>query len=94
MANQDRANQNPDGDKAEGERWSSEDDTVRKADRDQHPEQLYDGEDSDNAGGITNRPLEEEIGNQQELPGRGTSRDSRGNPNATRSQGHYTEDER
>ncbi len=33
----------------------------------------YDDEDDDNAGGITNRTLDEEIENQQALPERGKS---------------------
>jgi len=93
MADQDRPNQNANKNKAEGERWSSESDTVRHADQDENPERLYDDEDSDNAGGITNRPLSEEIGNQESLPGRGTNRDRTGNPDATRTEGDYTENE-
>jgi hypothetical protein len=93
MANQDRPNQAANKNKAEGERWSSEPDTVRKADRDENPERLYDDEDdADNAGGITNRPLSEEVGNQESLPDRGTNRDPTRNPDATRAEGDYTED--
>jgi hypothetical protein len=94
MADQDRPSQNANRDKAEGERWSSEENTVRNADRDENPEELYDPEDTDDAGGITNRPLSEEIGNQGELPARGTSRDSSGDPDATRPEGDYGETER
>ena len=93
MADQDRPNQNANKDKAEGERWRSEENTVANVDR-EHPESLYEGEDADDAGGITNRPLTEEIRNQQELPERGTNRDSRGNPDATRREGDYGESER
>ena len=32
-------------------------------------------EDEEDAGGITNRPLDQEIENQRELPSRGTARD-------------------
>ena len=46
--------------------WKSEDDTVEKADRNSYPPD--DGED---AGGISNRPLDEEIENQEALPERG-----------------------
>ena len=92
MAQQDRPKQNVEKDKAEGERWSSESDTVRQVDQDENPERLYDDEHGDNAGGITNRPLSEEIGNQESLPGRGTTRDRTGNPDATRTEGDYTED--
>ena len=94
MAQQDRPNQNANKNKAEGERWSSEPDTVRKADRDENPERLYEDEGADDAGGITNRPLSEEIGSQEALPGRGTSRDRTGNPDATRTEGDYTENDR
>lgn len=94
MADQDRPNQNANKDKAEGERWSSEENTVRNVERDEHPENLYEGGASENAGGITNRPLDDEITNQEELPVRGTNRDSRGNPDATRREGDYRENER
>lgn len=94
MANQDRPNQAANKDKAEGERWSSEQNTVRNADRDENPEKLYDQNDSDRAGGITNRPLSEEVENQQDLPARGTNRDTTANPEATRREGEYREDER
>lgn len=94
MADQDRPNQNANKSKAEGERWSSDDDTVRNADRDENPERLYSEDDGDNAGGITNRPLSDEISNQEDLPERGTSRDSSGDPAATRREGDYVEDER
>lgn len=92
MADQDRPNQNANKDKAEGERWSPEEDSsIQSADRDEHPETQYEDEDGDNAGGITNRPFQEEIRNQEELPERGTSRDSSGNPDATRREGDYAE---
>ncbi|HJR59785.1 MAG TPA: hypothetical protein VJ813_10315 [Vicinamibacterales bacterium] len=94
MAQQDRPNQNANKDKAEGERWSSEPDTVRKADRDENPEQLYEDEGAGDAGGITNRPLPEEIGSQEALPDRGTSRDRTANPDPTRTEGDYTEKDR
>ena len=35
----------------------------------------YRDENGDNAGGITNRPLDQEIENQAELPDRGKSKD-------------------
>lgn len=60
--------------KAEGERWTSEPDTVEKADRSETPEELYDSNDADNAGGITNRPLSDEKANQASLPKRGENR--------------------
>ena len=94
MAQQDKPNQNANKTKAEGERWGSEPDTVARVDRDEHPERLYDEEDADNAGGITNRPLSEEIGNQETLPGRGTTRDRSDDPGATRPDGDYSEKNR
>ena len=94
MADQDRPNQDASERKAEGERWESEDDTMRSVDHDENPERLYEGDDSDAAGGITNRPLTEEVGNQESLPARGTARDGRRNPDATRREGDYAEDER
>jgi hypothetical protein len=62
--------------KAGGERWSSEQNTVRNVDRDENPERLYDDRDDDDAGGITNRPLSEEVDNQESLPGRGDPDDA------------------
>jgi hypothetical protein len=94
MADQDRPNQSANRDTAEEERWRSEEDTIRNADRDENPEQLYDAEDAADSGGITNRPLSEEIHNQEEIPARGTSRDSSGDPDATRREGDYGESER
>jgi hypothetical protein len=47
--------------KTEGDRWSSENDSMR----DRTDEQ---------AGGITNRPLDEEVSNQESLPSRGESK--------------------
>jgi hypothetical protein len=94
MADQDRPNQNANKSKAEGERWGSDSDTMRNADRDENPERLYDGGDSDDAGGITNRPLSEEVGNQEALPKRGTNRDRTRNPDGTRGEGDYGESER
>ena len=84
----------PDRDKAEGDRWTSQPDAVENADRESRPERQYEQEDRDDAGGITNRPLSEEIGNQEALPARGTNRDATGNPDARRPEGDYSEDER
>jgi len=50
--------------------WSSEDDTVEKADRNSYP-----ANEADVTGGISNRPLEDEIENQDALPARGTSKE-------------------
>jgi hypothetical protein len=94
MADQDRPNQNANKSKAEGERWRSESDTMRNVDRDENPERLYEDEDSDDTGGITNRPLSEEVGNQEALPERGTTRDRTRNPDSTRREGDFGEDQR
>ena len=91
MADQNRPNQNANKSKAEGERWSSDDRTIRNADRDEAPEQLYDEGDADDTGGITNRPLSEEVRNQEDLPSRGTTRDRTGDPNSTRREGDFGE---
>jgi hypothetical protein len=40
MADQDRPNQNANKTKAEGDRWTSDSNTVRDADRDENPERL------------------------------------------------------
>ena len=53
-----------------------------------------DEEDGDDAGGITNRPLSEEVDNQETLPKRGTNRDRTRNPDSTRPEGDYTENDR
>ena len=94
MAEQDRPNQSANKSKAEGERWTSESDTVRNADRDENPERLYEADDSDDAGGITNRPLSEEVGHQETLPERGTTRDRTGQPDANRREGDHGEKQR
>jgi hypothetical protein len=94
MADQDRPNQNANKSKAEGERWTSDANTVGNADRDENPERLYDVDNADDAGGITNRPLSEEVDNQEALPERGTNRDRTRNPDATRPEGDYTENNR
>lgn len=56
--------------KAEGERWQSESNTVERRDR----ESRLAGGSPDEAGGITNRPLQEEEENQEAVPDRGESR--------------------
>jgi hypothetical protein len=74
MADPNNPNQASNKGKAEGERWTSDPDTVENADRDENPEQLYDEGDSTGAGGITNRPLSDEKANQASLPKRGENR--------------------
>lgn len=80
MADTDRSNhhasnQNANKSKAAGERWTSGQGANRKPDQ-STPADNYPPDDADNAGGITNRPLEEEVDNQESLPPRGTSRES------------------
>ena len=58
---------------AEGERWKSEDDTVERQDRTRSSD---DHMTESEAGGITNRPLDEEMDNQDRVPGRGERKDS------------------
>jgi hypothetical protein len=95
MADQDRPNQNANKSKAEGERLTEpERNGGRNADRDRHPERQYQTPDADEAGGITNRPLSDEIDNQESLPERGTKKDQTSDPGARRQEGDYQEDER
>jgi hypothetical protein len=68
MADKDTPNRPANKDKAEGDRWRSDQDTV--PDSESSTSRSYD-DDGDNAGGITNRPLAEEIDNQNSLPDRG-----------------------
>jgi hypothetical protein len=68
MAEQDRPNQNANKSKAEGERWAPETPPVGAG-----PDERQRG-DSGEAGGITNRPLNEETENQDAVPERGESK--------------------
>ena len=70
MADNDTPNRSANKDKAEGERWSSEQNVVPNSESSTDRGYTDDG---DNAGGITNRPLDEEIENQNALPDRGQS---------------------
>jgi hypothetical protein len=70
MADKDTPNRPANKDKAEGERWSSEQDVI--PDSESSTARDYE-DDGDNAGGIANRPLSEEIDNQNSLPDRGNS---------------------
>ena len=65
---QDTPNQAANKSKAEGERWESDSETIERRDR------IDAGK--DDSGGITNRPLDEEMDNQDRLPDRGESRDN------------------
>ena len=74
MADPNTPNQNANKEKAEGNRWSAEQSSAtRAADRNEIAGNYAD-ENGDNAGGITNRPLDQEVGNQQSLPKRGMNR--------------------
>ena len=70
MADKDTPNRPANKDKTEGERWSSEQDAI--PDSESSTARGYE-DDGDDAGGITNRPLSEEIDNQNSLPDRGNS---------------------
>ena len=56
------SNQASNKSKAEGERWRSEDDTVERQDRPRSSDDRM--TEGDAGGGITNRPLDEEMENQ------------------------------
>ncbi len=72
MADNDTPNRAANKDKAEGERWSSNDNVVPESDR-SAGRLNQDDHDKDDAGGISNRSLGEEIDNQNSLPARGQS---------------------
>jgi hypothetical protein len=73
MADKDTPNRAANKDKAEGERWQSEEGVIPNSES--STDRRYKDEDGDNAGGITNRPIGEEIDNQNTLPDRGRSQD-------------------
>ena len=90
MADQDTPNQNANKSKAEGERLDERQEHLAgNAGRDTHPERLYETPESDDAGGITNRPLSDEIENQESLPERGTKKDQTRDPGARVREGDY-----
>jgi hypothetical protein len=70
-------NQSANKTKAEGERWESDPDTVERQDRESqgNRDQPAGYSTGENAGGITNRPLDEEDENQAAVPDRGESRE-------------------
>ena len=75
MADNNTPNQNANKSKAEGDRFSAADSSATQAaERNEIPAN-YDDRNDDDAGGITNRPYNEERQNQESLPQRGTSRD-------------------
>lgn len=94
MADQNGPNPNANKDKAEGERWTAGQSGNRSSTRDEHPERNYPNRDRGDASGITNRPLSEEVENQEHLPDRGTYKDETDNPASTRREGDYDEDQR
>lgn len=57
--------------KAEGERWESDSEVVERYDQTVGDQTVGD----EGGGGITNRPIGEEVENQASLPPRGESRD-------------------
>jgi len=59
-------------DKAEGDRSTAEY-IADVPNSESSTDRGYDDTDGDNAGGITNRPLEDEVNNQHTLPERGMS---------------------
>ena len=79
MADNNTPNQNANKSKAEGDRWSAEQTSATKTAENNDVASNYKDTNEDNAGGITNRPFDEERDNQEALPPRGTSREDRGN---------------
>jgi len=71
MADKDTPNRAANKEKAEGERWQSEEGVIPNSES--STDRRYRDDDGDNAGGITNRPIGEEIDNQNALPERGRS---------------------
>lgn len=94
MADQDRPNQTANKAKAEGERSTAETNRGGNSPRDEHPERSYPAGERGGTGGITNRPMSEEVENQEELPERGTHKDETQNPGSTRREGDYSKDQR
>ncbi len=79
MADKDTPNRSADRDKAEGDRWSSDKDVIPNSES-STGRGCDDG--GDTAGGIANRPLTEEIDNQNSFPERGpTQSDERSRNN-------------
>jgi hypothetical protein len=71
MADKDTPNRAANKDKAEGDRSTVEEVSVPNSES--STDRGYVDMDGDNAGGITNRPLDEEVENQNALPERGQS---------------------
>ena len=70
MADNDTPNRAANKDKAEGDRWTSEQGVIPNSES--STDRAY-RDNAENGGGITNRPLEEEVDNQNALPDRGRS---------------------
>jgi hypothetical protein len=71
MDDKDTPNRPANQDKAEGERWQSEQGVIPNSES--STDRRYWDENGDDAGGITNRGIGEEIENQNTLPERGRS---------------------
>lgn len=70
MADKEKPARGSNTDQADRDRWTSDPDTVEVSDR--YADVV--GEISENSGGISNRPIAEEIERQHNLPDRGTRR--------------------
>ena len=70
MADKDTPNRAANKEKAEGDRSTAEHNAA-VPNSESSTDRGYDDSDRDNAGGITNRPLDEEVENQNALPERG-----------------------
>jgi hypothetical protein len=76
MADNDTPNRAANKDKAEGERWKSEEGVIPNSES--STDRGYSDDSGDDAGGITNRSIGEEVDNQNALPDRGrTQQDER-----------------
>lgn len=73
MADKDTPNRAANKDKAEGERWKSEEGVIPNSES--STDRRYRDDNRDHAGGITNRGIGEEIENQNTLPERGRSQE-------------------
>jgi hypothetical protein len=94
MADQDRPNQNANKAKAEGERSAADVNRGTGSPPDEHPERSYPAGERSGTGGISNRPVSDEVESQEELPERGTHKNDTSNPGSTRREGDYSRDER
>ena len=72
MADKDTPNRAANKDKAEGDRSTAEQNAA-VPNSESSTDRTYSDDNGDNAGGITNRPLDEEVENQNALPDRGVS---------------------